>query len=276
MALILITGVAGTGKTLYALQKYVIPELKKGGVVYSNIDGLVLSRVSMLFDIDIMQLERSYLPLVNAGRFWVEMPKNAMCVLDEAQNIFNNRSWQSEDNNLCIKYLMEHRHYGHQLVFCTPHIDALDAGIRRVCEFTYKHKSYSMLGQKKTVKCAIFSQANTSVEPLKLFTWHHDSRIYDCYKSYFEDGTKEVKPKISLFRNFKLWGLFIVVAIMGVLVVRNGPALMSKGRKENTKQIGVLVKSGSNSGLPVLSSDSYIMIGDSCVSGSGSFRRLVK
>jgi len=274
MALLLITGVAGTGKTLYCMQKYIIPELIKGNRVYSNIDGLVLGRVSILYDVDIIQLERTYFKLKNPKRFWEEIEKNSMVVLDEAQNVFNNREWQSQDNNDCIKYLMEHRHYGHQLVFITPHIDALDAGIRRVCEFTYKHKSYSMLGNEKAVKCAVFSQANTNMEPLKLFTWHHDVRIYDCYKSYFEEGTKEVKVRVSIFRNLKLWVLVFITGVMLIFTVKSAPLLLKRFSKHENKK--VMVSKDRVQVKKQIDLGDYIMIGDSTVKGQGKYRREIK
>jgi zona occludens toxin (predicted ATPase) len=275
MALLLLTGVAGTGKTLYALQKYIIPELRKGGKVYSNIDGLILSRVSYLFDIDIIDLERSYFVLKNPGRFWQEIPQNAMVVIDESQNVFNNRNWQSEDNNGCIKYLMEHRHYGHQVIFVTPHIDALDAGVRRVCEFTYKHKSFSMLGNKKTVKCAVFTNANTNQEPVKMFTWRHDARIYDCYKSYFKDGTLEVKPRVNIFANVKLFLIFGLVLVMIILAVQRLPRMF--GRMHKGKAVIVNQMIGKPAVVsPVIEHGDFIMVGDSVVYGKGKYRREIK
>ncbi len=273
MALLLITGVAGTGKTLYALQKYIIPELKKGNAVYSNIDGLVLSRVAILFDVDIIQLERTYFKLNNPKRFWEEVPKNVMIVIDEGQNIFHNREWQDKDNIDCVKYLMEHRHYGHQVLMITPSVDTIDAGVRRVAEFTYKHKSFSMIGNKKTVKCAIFSQANTTMAPLQLFTWHHDTRIYDCYKSYFEEGTKEVKPRVNIFKNTKLIGLSVVVIIAIILAVRSAPGLARfMPRKHKQLSINNLPKVNNVS----VGNGAYIMIGDSVIIGNGKYRREIK
>jgi len=279
MALQILTGVPGTGKTLYGIQKYVIPELRQGNLVYSNIDGLYLPRISILFDIDLILLERCFVPLSRPERFWEEMKQNAMCVLDESQNIFNNRDWQSGNNKDCIAYLMKHRHYGHQVIFICPTVEALDAGIRRVCEFTYKHKSFSMLGQKKTVKCAIFTQADLGREPLKTFTWHHDSRIYDCYKSYFEEGTKEVKPRIGLFRNLKLYAMFGLFLVCLVLVIRNMPALVHRfrGRPKvsSVEKVRGSIASGRVAAGGVID-NGIIIIGDSTVVGSGKYRRVIR
>jgi len=278
VAVQILTGVPGTGKTLYGIQKYIIPELKRGNKVYSNIDGLYLPRISILFDIDIVNLERCFVSLKKPERFWEELDKNAMCVLDESQNIFNNRDWQNENNKDCIAYLMKHRHYGHQVILICPTVEALDAGIRRVCEFTYKHKSFSMLGQKKTVKCAVFTQANLGVEPLKTFTWHHDTRIYDCYKSYFDEGTTEVKPKIALFRNFKLYLMMGVFAVSLVFVVRNAPALLARFHHRDHGGAKIQRLAAKSTLMPVVAGagDNIILVGDSAIVGVGKYRRVIR
>lgn len=258
MALLIQTGVAGTGKTLFGIQKYIIPELKTGGVVYTNIDGLVAKRISILFDIDIFQIEKNLRILKDPEYFYKELEKNSMCVIDEAQNVFNNREWQSEKNSECIKYLMEHRHYGHKLVFITPHIDSLDAGIRRVAEFTYKHKSFSALGNAKTVKCAIFDQCNLQKGPLQTFQWRHDTRIYDCYRSYFEEGTKEKKERVYPLRNTLLIMIVIFTLITSFFAIKNG--LKFAKRFEKKEKVYVQETKQETNKKPIIKSVNTIKI----------------
>jgi len=263
MALLLVTGVAGTGKTLYGIQKYIIPEIKSGGIVYTNIDGLIPARIAILYNMEIFDVEKNLRPIDDLQHFYKNIEKNSMVVLDEAQNIFNNRDWQNPANSECNSYLMEHRHYGHKLVFITPHIESLDAGIRRVAEFTYMHKSFSALGNKTTVRCAVFSQANITKEPLQFFTWHHDTRVYDCYKSYFEEGTVEKKPRINPLRNATLLFLFLFVLITGGIAIRNGSYFVNKmNRKKANVEIEKKVPSESN-----LRKRRVIMINDSVIGG---------
>lgn len=273
MALLLYTGVAGTGKTLYAIQKYLIPELKKETNVYTNIDGLVLARIAILYEIDLIQVERCFHSLTNPARFWEEAKQNAMVILDESQNIFNNRDWQNRDNCDCVKYLMEHRHYGHQLIFLTPHIDTLDAGVRRVAELTYKHKSFSALGSTKTVKTAVFSCANINQEPIQTFTWRHDVRIYDCYKSYFNEGTVEKKVRVHPLRNAQLGfvGLFVLIAF--IISLNTLPKMMQKFNKGKPKHIVVLNNSKIRESMPVKSQ--AIIINDSNLVGE-NYRRVIR
>jgi zona occludens toxin (predicted ATPase) len=233
MALIFMTGVPGTGKTLYAIQKYIIEQLKKGKKVFTNIDGLIPERIALLFNLDIFDVQDNLKVIKEPEFFYKEMEENATAVIDEVQNIFGNRNWQSEANTECIKYINEHRHYGHKLVFVTPHIDGVDAGIRRVAQFTYKHKSMSSIGSVKTVRCAIFDQCDLTKSPLQVFTWRHDKRVYDCYSSYFTKTTTEQKVRIHPLRNF----IFIITAIATFFAFKNtGKFLERMNRRKKTKQ----------------------------------------
>lgn len=241
MAAIILTGVPGTGKTLYGIQKYIIPALKKGQVVFTNIDGLILRRISYLFNIDIFELEKNLRIIKNPEFFFNEAKEvpNCLVVIDETQNIFSNREWQKSGNQECINYLMEHRHYGHSIVFITPHVDSVDAGIRRVVEFTYKHKSFSALGSHKSVRCAVFDQCNVNKPPVQIFSWTHDTRIYDCYSSYFKDGTKEEKVRVHPFRNATLITLVIFVCVAMFFTIRNGLKLKERYVKPKSKTVNV-------------------------------------
>jgi len=257
MAVIILTGVAGTGKTLYAIQKYIIPSLKMGETVYTNIDGLISSRIACLFGIEFFDVEKNLHIISNVQYFYKEVSKNSLIIIDEAQNIFSNRDWQSPVNSQCVNYLMEHRHFGHRIVFITPAVDNLDAGIRRVAELTYKHKSFSILGNVKSVRCGIFDQCNITKEPMQVFSWKHDSRVYDCYKSYFEENTKEKKPRVYPLRNFTLILLFLFSFLMLFFAIKNGSKFAKRFIK-NKNEI-VVIDKGYKKNRPV------IMINDSLV-----------
>lgn len=262
MALILVTGVAGTGKTLYCIQKYIIPELKKGQLIYTNIDGLLPSRIAIFFNIDIFQVEANLKQLSDVSHFWKELPTNALCVIDEAQNVFNNRAWQAKENIECIEYLMEHRHYGHRVVMITPHIESLDAGIRRVCEFTYKHKSFSAIGNSKQVRCAVFDQANITKPALQHFSWRHDENVYQCYKSYFEKDVNEKKVRVNPFANATLIFLIVIIGICFTFAFINSSKFIKKmeGRAKKNHHSQVLSSSKENhkrSGIILINGKAY-------------------
>jgi len=216
MAVVVITGVPGTGKTLFGIQRYIIPALQRGEEVWTNIDGLITARIALLFNMDYFDVDARLHLLEHPERFWVGLPKNANVVIDEAQNLWSNREWQKAENKEVMAYLMEHRHLGHRVVMITPHVDSLDPGIRRVTELTYRHKTATLMGARTRVRCTVFDQCNTGrAEGLQAFVWHHDKRIYDCYSSYFSKGTLERKPSVNVFAHFGLWAVVVVTVMFG-------------------------------------------------------------
>jgi len=261
MAVVIVTGVPGTGKTLYGIQKYIIPHLRRGGIVYTNISGIVNRRISMFFGIDIFDVESNLRIIDDPAYFYKDTPKNCLFVIDEAQNIFSNRDWQKAQNAECISYLNEHRHYGHRIVFITPHLDSVDAGIRRVVEFTYKHKSFSAIGDQKTVRCAVFDQCNISKGPLQTFTWKHDVRIYDCYSSYFAEGTTEKKVKINIFRNTTLYMLGAVILVCSFLAIKNGASFFGRFVHEKKPAVSKEVLSLTKDPINVIKINDSIIYG---------------
>lgn len=242
MALLIITGVPGTGKTLYAIQKYIIPHLQKGGIVYTNIDGLIASRIAIFYDIDVFICEENLRILNNPDYFYKEICQNAMVVIDEAQNLFSNRDLTSATNKDCILYLNQHRHYGHKVIFVTPHVDLVDAGIRRIVEFTYKNKSFSALGSSKVVRCAVFDQCNVLKPAIQFFTWKHDTKIYECYSSYFSDGTTETKVRVSPLKNAQLYFIAIIVFIALFFAFNNGKYFVAHLKTKEKKVDSVVIQ----------------------------------
>ena len=236
MSFVIIAGTPGTGKTLYAIQQYIIPSLIRGEVVYTNIDGIIASRIAALFNADYFTVDSNLRKINEPQYFYKGVEKNATIVVDESQNLFNNRDWQSEVNKECVAYLTEHRHHGHRVVFIAPTVESVDAGIRRVCELTYRHKSMSLLGDKKTVRCAVYDQCNFTKGPLQTYQWKHDRRIYDCYKSYFVDGVEEKKPRINPLKNAGLIILTIVTIISAFYAIKGIAKI--KGRMDNVKKTG--------------------------------------
>lgn len=216
MAVVVITGTPGTGKTLYAIQRYIIPALQRGESVWTNIDGLITARIALLYNMDYFDVDSRLHVLEQPSRFWLGLPKNANIVIDEAQNLWSNREWQKAENKEVMAYLMEHRHLGHRVVMITPHVDSLDPGIRRVTELTYRHKTATLVGARARVRCTVYDQCNVGrAEGLQSFVWHHDRRIYDCYKSYFSEGTTERKVSVNVLAHFGLIVVLIVTLLFG-------------------------------------------------------------
>jgi len=113
--LILVTGLPGNGKTLYALT-WVKAKAEKEGrpVYYSGITDL--------------RLPWTELP---QGEDWHKCPANSIVVIDEAQRIFRPRMHGSVVPEH-VKLLETHRHLGIDLVIITQHPMLVDSNVRRL------------------------------------------------------------------------------------------------------------------------------------------------
>lgn len=111
----LMTGVPGSGKTLYILN-YVKAKSEKENrpVYYSGIPELTLP----------------WLPLDDVEK-WYECPANAIIVIDECQRVFRPRATGKEVPE-CVSRFETHRHQGIDVVLMTQHPMLIDNNIRRI------------------------------------------------------------------------------------------------------------------------------------------------
>jgi zona occludens toxin len=113
--LVLLTGVPGSGKTLYAVSD-LAKQFKDRPIFYYGIP----------------ELKLDWIPLADPTKWETEIPANGVLVIDEAQKIFPVRpSTQRPPPH--IENLTTHRHMGIDVVLLTQHPMLLDAFIRRVC-----------------------------------------------------------------------------------------------------------------------------------------------
>lgn len=163
--LILITGVPGSGKTLYAvglIKKW----LAEGREVYANIDGLQLPGV---------------LP---APDDWRECPDGSVVVYDECQQRFGpdgaGRSGRED-----IQALEVHRHRGMDIVLITQHPKLLHAHIRRLVGRHYHlYRMYGTHSAKVFVRDGAIDVDKPSVllkQDQQL--WTYPTEDFSLYKS---------------------------------------------------------------------------------------------
>lgn len=119
MAIILITGLPGHGKTLYTLARWKDEAAKeKRPVFHNNIKGL-----------NIM----GWQPWTTDK--WQELPAGAIMVVDEAQEPFPIRGRGEPPSH--IQALAKHRHLGVDLILITQHPMLIDSFVRRLIDQHY-------------------------------------------------------------------------------------------------------------------------------------------
>ncbi len=70
---------------------------------------------------------------------------NLLLVIDEAQLLFNARSWKDEGRFEWLEFLSQHRKYGYKIIFIAQDIEMIDKQFRCLCEFDVRHTAASSI-----------------------------------------------------------------------------------------------------------------------------------
>jgi zona occludens toxin len=193
------TGTPGAGKTYEAVRK-IIDNLRMGRVVFTNIDGMnapecleMIKCVTGLNDCGLAD-HLFFFEDWQLEEFWNHVIPGSLIVLDEVQNIFSSREWQSQKNISFNAWASTHRHHGYDVVLITQSIMRIDTAVRALVEWTYCFRKVNFFGSLFTKKYLRYAYGgeDTSGAPLsKTFRTYH-SFIFLCYKSYVSGDAKEL------------------------------------------------------------------------------------
>lgn len=252
MAIWFVTGVPGSGKSLYVLQKYVIPSLKKGRTVYHNIEGLEERKLlipTFFDDIDPIHVSQNLIeiPEAHIKNFYdyiAQQPRekaiNALVIIDEVQNIYSAREYQSKENKSVVSYLTTHRHFGHDVIFVTQHQDNVDVAVRRMTDQSLLISNNKNFGSKSS--CMVRTYNRDRIDE-RLPAAHvnpavrYDKRIFCIYKSYQGGDVQEKKIAIKWWLSPKIVAVEIILVIAVILFIKNqksGPGFLHTGAKAGT------------------------------------------
>ena len=285
-----VAGSPGSFKSVHVLEKHIIPALRKGREVYTNIEDISAVYIAIYFDMDPIEVEshlhilgREYdpdtgLPLAEnpdlVRHFYKDVPNNALIVIDEAQNYYSSRDFKSDYSKEVISYLTRHRHYGHDLIYITQNIDAVDITFRRNTQFTYVFKRGDNVGMSGTAFIFVYDRTDLERKYLARMRYTPDPATFKCYSSYEGDDVKENRKSYNvILRSRGFW--FFVAGLVGLIfmfatgkfdrIVHPQKHLLQKSKSSSS----VVVRSSSSVGLgfaPAMSSGVYqVQPGKLCV-----------
>jgi zona occludens toxin len=197
--IILITGVPGSGKSLYSIG-LIRDYLKEGRTVFCDIDGCTIPGV---------------LPGVDD---WRECPDGSVIVYDECQQRFG-PDGQGRASNPVISELETHRHRGMDILLITQHPKLLHAHIRRLVGRHYhvfrmygaqSAKIFTRDGQMDVDKPAYLLQQDH-------FLWQYPQQDFSLYKSATIHTHKRKLPRWVIRSAL---GAVAAVAIMSFFLPR--------------------------------------------------------
>ena len=115
-----------------------------------------------------------------------------LCVIDEAQIMFNAREWNAKGRDDWLYFFSNHRKYGYTILLIAQFDRMLDRQIRSLIEYEYKHRKVSNFGLGGKIMSLFFGgKLFVAVKlwyPLKekissdFFTAH--KKYYSIYDSY--------------------------------------------------------------------------------------------
>lgn len=218
-------GLPGSGKSYDAVKKLLV-NLRSGRRILTNIDGLQNEHqrtvIKHYTDFDDVALDSGLVHMDDekTQEFWSHSKKGDLIVIDEAQNYFNSRDWQSKTNRDLGKWAALHRHLGIDVVFITQNMAGIESSVRRLVEWVYRYKKLNMFGgaiQKKYIRFAFFGESS---EPLGKTICTYDKKIFACYSSYFAGNTDEIGMEKPF--NVLKHPIFLAIPIMIIALIYFG------------------------------------------------------
>ena len=220
-----ICGTPGSYKSAYANEKFLLPALRQGRHVYTNMEGLEPTYIAVFFDLDpvdvsqhLHHLGRVYDDDGNfvedperVRRFYEDLPENALVIIDETQNYYNSRDFKEGYSNDLIPWLTKHRHLGNDVVWITQSLESVDITFRRNTALTYSLRRMEHLGMKNRSIIYIFDRANLDVRYLARKTYSPNPDIFKIYSSYQSKDVKETRTSYNVFLRSPMFVIFVLI-----------------------------------------------------------------
>lgn len=240
------TGLPGGGKSLSALEDYLLPALRANRHVFSNIVGLVplqisnmlgttsstvnryLHRFALGFDDDRAAKEQRYMHTRDDGtKYYANVQgleklmdqvmeyNEALFILDECHEFLAPENWKLLGK--FRKYLSMARHYGHDIVLITQHIDDIWQPIKNRIHETHNFVR-GQLGSKNQYSEVVYHGHNVYGDPAFKKNRLNNKRLYVLYASH-DNGAQEHLKYISIWQNKKFVALLSVGVSMLIFSV---------------------------------------------------------
>jgi len=193
MALYLVTGQPGHGKTAYALDK-AFKFQKEGRAIYAH----------GVKDLDFDKAKWTYL---EDPKLWQQLPDGAVILLDECYTVFPNRN-PGAAVPPHVQAMATHRHRGFDFIMIAQQGLQLDPFLRGLYEEHVHVRQTSIMRSKTKLKRWNQYQNNVQVQCTDVVDWVRPKYVFDYYTSTTLVTTKRTMP---------MWMRWLLVGIATVL-----------------------------------------------------------
>lgn len=216
-------GLPRSGKSYSAMKESIIPALKEGRKVFSNVEGLEHGKVAALVGISIprccellIQLTREQMPNV-----YEHVQNDALIVLDEVQDY-----WPTGRQKLSpqmTEFITQHGHRGLDIIIMGQSIKDVHALWRRRVERKNYFLKLSALGKPDRYSVTFFNAVlrgeDVVYEQIQSMQYDYDPAFFGTYKSHTDETKNKstsVETRAVVWNTpiFKKW-----VPIFGVLLL---------------------------------------------------------
>jgi zona occludens toxin len=240
MTAAIIHGDPGSYKTSSLVSDYLVPAVKQGRVVVTNIRGVKTPQeIADAFGFELPEsADIMLVPFDDQGfdlmaRFFHWAPFGAIILMDEGQRVYPTRlrnfdefdNHQFPDRPSSVENAFDtHRHHNWDIYISTPSISKIHKEIRTVAEFGYRHKNMAALfsflkGRYKRVTHLADNSGTSLSHALSTNFRKIDERCFDVYQSTATGQHKDTDSKVSLFKQPKILFLLLCIALaVGSLV----------------------------------------------------------
>lgn len=191
MVMSLFSGTPGSGKSLHTASM-IYYSLKRGRPVICNfsINTSLIPKCRGQF-IEISNKDITPLFLRNFSNSYFQSHSfkedKILLVIDEAQIIFNARSWNAKGRDDFISFFSNHRKYGYEIILIAQFDRMLDRQIRSLLEYEYVHRKVSNYGiQGKLLSLASGGNLFVAVKVWYPMTEKVGSDFFKAKKKFYQ------------------------------------------------------------------------------------------
>lgn len=229
------TGLMGSGKSYECVSSVIVPAVKAGRRVVTNVDGIdndaIRAYCQDKFSVPLEQLgevvhctnddvpKASFLPHGEDVDTFCK-PGDIICI-DEAWRFWGTDCKLLSEHKV---FFREHRHFVHpdtkvcsDLVLMVQDITDLHRTLRVVVEVTFRTTKIKTLGWQKTYRVEMWEGYKLTIKGrVSVENKRYDAEIFPLYSSYTGGTGKElqVDSRQNVLRNPKLWLLAVGVVVL--------------------------------------------------------------
>lgn len=197
MPISIYAGGTGSGKSYGVMENVVLPALKEGRHILTNL-ALRLDVIKQDYPdhrIEVVPVEEMEKP-----GYFNNIPGGALFILDEAWRLWPSGQKMTAIPDDQLEFLRMHRHRvgpdGRtcEIVVISQAVADISTAVRRVADFTYKATKLEAVGMSKTYRIDIYNKAPTGDnipdnQRIRQLFGNYKPEIYKYYKSHTESVT---------------------------------------------------------------------------------------